>query len=136
MEEPAGEKGYLGALLVLTSGVLDGVVFVLNEKYLLGSEKVEEIPGPLLCCGMGIWNSFLIFMWQFAVVWPDMRNKVYDPMARQHLLKGESYGTCSWIWGILSAIFCCGLFARASTMSLRTSCTIEPNYVLKLNLYM
>lgn len=124
--EAAAEGAYMfGLLLVVLSTVADGVGFVANEK--LMNEGVRSIPGTLLCCLIGIWNSSVLLLWQVFYTFPRWDEIITQPL---HYLWDHpdpkhgvetpihTYGRADVIFKCILYIFVSGFFCRVATMYL------------------
>lgn len=91
------DEEFLGVFLILFSSVLMGLTFVLNEKFMRGSEPVE---GPNLVCMMGICSSAIVTIWTVFWTLPHFDEVVMQPI----IDKGGSLHTvasCS-LWLFIS----------------------------------
>jgi hypothetical protein len=67
-----------GILLVVLSTLADGMGFVTNEK--LMNQGVNTVPGTLLCCIIGLWNSSILVLWQFFYTLPRWDAIIQRPL--------------------------------------------------------
>lgn len=124
-EQVAEAAFYFGLILVILSTVADGIGFVANEK--LMNEGVRSIPGTLLCCIIGIWNSSVLLLWQVFYTFPRWKEVITDPLdylwSRPDPNHGvdtpiHTYGRADVIFKCVLYIFVSGFFCRVATMYL------------------
>ncbi|CXI18763.1 drug metabolite transporter, putative [Plasmodium berghei] len=60
----------IGSILIISSNILTGFIFVLNEKYM------HKMDGPNIVCLMGIFCSSAIFIWTFIWTIPNFDNLI------------------------------------------------------------
>ena len=65
--------------------MLDGVVFCANEKIMnnKGTSATSadvSVPGPLLTCIIGLWNTLLLWLWQAFYVFPNWHSFFTYPL--------------------------------------------------------
>ncbi|KYF41204.1 transporter/permease protein [Toxoplasma gondii ARI] len=90
---------FLGVTITFLSAILQGLTFVVNEKYMTSSR--DPVSGPALVFMMGVICSSLMLVWSCIWTLPNFQNLVVDRVR-------ERGGSPLRIAAILFGLFCSG----------------------------